>query len=252
MKSCGNKKYVLITGASSGVGRATSVALSEHYNIVIHGRDIEKLEKTKALCSKLADVKIWQLDFSVADEVEESLKTFLNTNEIMIASYIHSAGMTGMIPLKTITIDKIQKILNTNFISAALITKTLLQKKNNGTELENIIYISSNISNCGGKAFAAYAASKGALDSFMRCAAVELAPRTRVNSILPGGMLTEMTKEIFDDEELIKRMVSAYPMGMGKPEDIAGVVKFLLSEESKWITGQQITVDGGRSINISG
>ena len=94
MDSCGNKKYVLITGASSGVGRATSVVLSEHYNIVIHGRDIEKLEKTKSLCSKLADVKIWQLDFSVADEVEESLKTFLNTNEIMIGSYIHYRGTT--------------------------------------------------------------------------------------------------------------------------------------------------------------
>lgn len=251
MNCCDNKKYVLITGASSGVGRATSVVLSEYYNLVIHGRDIEKLEKTKSLCSKLADVKIWQLDFSVSDEVEESLKAFLSTSQVNIASYVHSAGMTGMIPIKSTTGDKIQKMLNANFVSAALITKTLIQKKNNGTELENIIYISSNISDRGGKTFAAYAASKGALDSFMRCAAVELAPRIRVNSILPGGMQTEMTKEIFEDEELIKRMESAYPMGMGKPEDIAGVVKFLLSEESKWITGQQITVDGGRSINIT-
>jgi NAD(P)-dependent dehydrogenase (short-subunit alcohol dehydrogenase family) len=169
----------------------------------------------------------------------------------VIASYVHSAGTTEMIPIKAITSDKIHKMLNTNFVSAAMITKTLTQKKNNGTELENIIYISSNISNSGGKTFAAYAASKGALDSFMRCASVELAPRIRVNSILPGGMRTEMTKEIFEDDELVKRMEFAYPLGMGNPEDIAGVVKFLLSEESKWITGQQITVDGGRNINIT-
>lgn len=251
MDCCSNKKYVLVTGASSGVGRATSVVLSAHYNLVIHGRDIDKLEKTKSLCSKFADVKIWQLDFSVSDEVEKSLITFLSTNQIVIASYVHSAGTTEMIPIKAITSDKIHKMLNTNFVSAAMITKTLTQKKNNGTELENIIYISSNISNCGGKTFAAYAASKGALDSFMRCASVELAPRIRVNSILPGGMRTEMTKEIFEDDELVKRMEFAYPLGMGNPEDIAGVVKFLLSEESKWITGQQITVDGGRNINIT-
>jgi NAD(P)-dependent dehydrogenase (short-subunit alcohol dehydrogenase family) len=85
----------------------------------------------------------------------------------------------------------------------------------------------------------------------MRCLAIELAPNIRVNSILPGAVLTEMTQDIFDNEDVLKKMKETYPLGIGKTEDIYPVVDFLLSENSKWITGQQITVDGGRSINIT-
>jgi len=86
----------------------------------------------------------------------------------------------------------------------------------------------------------------------MRCLAVELAPRVRVNSVLPGAVKTEMTDGIFADDEIAGRMEKEYPLGIGSPEDIADMVRFLLSENAKWITGQQLTVDGGRTINISG
>ena len=86
----------------------------------------------------------------------------------------------------------------------------------------------------------------------MRCLAVELAPKTRVNSILPGAVLIEMTQNIFENDEVRSRMEAIYPLGIGEPNDIFQVVDFLLSDKSKWITGQQIIIDGGRSINISG
>jgi NAD(P)-dependent dehydrogenase (short-subunit alcohol dehydrogenase family) len=97
-----------------------------------------------------------------------------------------------------------------------------------------------------------YGSTKGALDSLMRCLAIELAPKVRVNSVLPGGVKTEMTASIYENKELIDRMEATYPLGFGYPEDIYEAVNFLLSDKSRWITGQQFTVDGGRTINITG
>jgi NAD(P)-dependent dehydrogenase (short-subunit alcohol dehydrogenase family) len=103
----------------------------------------------------------------------------------------------------------------------------------------------------GAKGMSAYGASKGAIDTLMRCLAVELAPKVRLNSILPGAIPTEMTQAIFDNEKVRTRMAEMYPMGIGEALDICYMAEFLLSEKAKWITGQQFTVDGGRSINIT-
>jgi NAD(P)-dependent dehydrogenase (short-subunit alcohol dehydrogenase family) len=103
----------------------------------------------------------------------------------------------------------------------------------------------------GAKGMSAYGASKGAIDTLMRCLAVELAPKVRLNSILPGAIPTEMTQAIFDNEQVRKRMAETYPLGIGEALDICYMAEFLLSEKAKWITGQQFTVDGGRSINIT-
>ena len=86
----------------------------------------------------------------------------------------------------------------------------------------------------------------------MRSLAVELAPRVRVNSVLPGGVRTAMTEHMYQDENLIERMAADYPLGLGEVKDIYMAVKFLLSDEARWVTGQQFTVDGGRTINITG
>ena len=86
----------------------------------------------------------------------------------------------------------------------------------------------------------------------MRSLAVELAPHVRVNSVLPGGVRTRMTENMYQDEELISRMAATYPLGLGNVSDISQAVRFLLSDEARWITGQQLTVDGGRTINVTG
>ncbi|MEG2184748.1 MAG: SDR family oxidoreductase [Cloacibacillus sp.] len=252
MDNTNQRPFILITGASSGVGRATAVALSDAYNLILHGRNMEKLEKTKSLCSNTATIFLWPCDFGVIEMVENSLVVLLTHLKIKISGLVYSAGMVEMLPLRALSLDKLRDTFNTNFLSAAIISKVLVQKKMNGTELKNIVFISSNISDRGGKAFSVYAASKGALDSFMRCLAVELAPRVRVNSLLPGGMRTEMTEDICKDTALMERMEATYPLGMGKPENIAAAVKFLLSDDGSWITGQTITIDGGRTINITG
>lgn len=92
-----------------------------------------------------------------------------------------------------------------------------------------------------------YAASKGAINSLVYSLAKELAPKVNVNAILPGAVRTSMTEKLLDSEVGLKQLKD-YPLGFGTPADVVNVVKFLLSDESAWITGQTINVDGGRTV----
>jgi NAD(P)-dependent dehydrogenase (short-subunit alcohol dehydrogenase family) len=246
------KKYVLITGASSGIGQVLAINLSHEYNLILHGRNRERLEQTKSLCNSNKEQLIFTLDLKEIESIEVSLANFINESELEINHFIHSAGFMKMLPIKSMSLEIINTTFAINTISAALMIKVLSQRKINGDTLKTVVFISSNISNYGAKALSIYGASKGALDSLMKSLAVELAPKVRVNSVLPGSIRTKMTENIFDNEQLINRMKIDYPLGLGEPNDIFEIVNFLISEKSKWITGQQITVDGGRTINISG
>ena len=247
-----NRPYILITGTTSGIGKELAIKFSKCYNVILHGRNSEKLEEVSSKCSSDSFVLIWQHDLTDLENLEDSLKSFLSGNEIVISYFVHCAGFMKMLPLKMVNISTLQTTFSTNVFSASLITKVITLKKINKGALKSIVFISSNISDRGAKAFSVYGASKGALDSMMRCLATELAPAIRVNSVLPGAVQTEMTGEIFSDEALMARMNATYPLGLGFPDDIYKATSFLISEEARWITGQQLTVDGGRTINITG
>lgn len=246
------KSFILITGSSLGIGRCLAINLSANYNIILHGRNPDRLEETKSMCSKENSQLLLAFDLVKVDEIEKTISDFIIENNISISHYVHCAGYMKMVPLKMVTLETINTTLATNFISAMLLCKVLTQRRINSDSLKSVVFISSNISNFGAKAFSLYASSKGALDAIMRCLAVELAPRVRINSVLPGAIQTAMTETIFENKETLDRMTGTYPLGLGKPEDIYEMVNFLLSEKSRWITGQQFTVDGGRTINISG
>ncbi len=243
--------YILITGASSGVGRETAIRLSSNHNLIINGRNLERLNQTKELCDKTHDVIIWARDLSEVDELESEFAAWIKERRLPIGSFVHCAGMLEMMPLRAVSLGILQKSYALHVFAPAIIVKVLSSRKFNGQNLKSVVFISSNVSERGASAFSVYGSSKAALDGLTRNLAVELAPRVRINSILPGGMVTQMTEEILADESFRKQSESQYPLGMGKPENIASVVEFLLSEGSAWITGQSITVDGGRTINIS-
>ena len=245
------KEYILVTGASSGMGEEIAVSLSPVFNIVLCGRDLERLQGVKNKCSDGHHL-IWQYDLSIVDSLEEDLGTFLKDNGIQVSYFVHCAGYMKMYPVRMLTKEIFTDAFNVNVISAALITKLLVGKKSNGAAIKSVVFISSNISNFGAKAFSAYSASKAGLDGLMRSLAVELAPKVRVNSVLPGGVRTKMTEHMYQNEELIERMAATYPLGLGTVEDIRDAVSFLLSDKARWITGQQLTVDGGRTINVTG
>jgi len=245
------KSWVLITGASSGIGQHIAIKMSETYNLIINGRNDETLSLTLSQCQHPQNHIKWIHDLNDCNGLESSLQSFLTTHDSVVSGFVHCAGFLKMLPLKNISKLQVDETMNINFTSAALIIKALINRKVNKAALQNVVFISSTASIRGAKAFNVYSASKAALDGLMRSLAVELAPQVRLNSILPGSIQTKMTESMFADPDLLQRMAKDYPLGLGEPQDIFEMVKFLLSESSRWITGHQFVVDGGRSINIS-
>jgi len=241
--------FTLITGASSGIGQSIALALSSDRNLILHGRDLQRLNETRNACAHPDRHLIWPLDLNQPEQLAQNLPSFLLEQQVTIDALVHCAGILKVLPMRQLDLPQAREIMNVNFHSAAEIIRLLLIKSVNQRELKSIVFISSIASQFGAKGFHHYSASKGALDSLMRSLSVELAPEIRVNSILPGGILTESTASI--DPQLEDRLNAHYSLGPGLASDIASCAKFLLSDQSRWITGQQLVVDGGRTVNIS-
>lgn len=242
------EKYTLITGASSGIGRQCAIQLSKSCNILLCGRDVNKLDEVRLHCTNPEKHLILPLELSEVDQISDKLSAFIRNNDITVDKFLHSAGAIFLCQAKTFDYNSIKNVFDVNLFSAMEIIKTLLKKNPNQKALKNIILISALYSKKGVIGNSFYASSKGALDSYMRSIAKELAPAVKVNSILPGGLRTPMSESSFHDEENIKKLESEYPLGFGQTEDIANMAEFLFSDKAKWITGQQISVDGGASI----
>jgi NAD(P)-dependent dehydrogenase (short-subunit alcohol dehydrogenase family) len=120
-----------------------------------------------------------------------------------------------------------------------------LLKKSNAKALSNVVLISALVSERGNVGNSIYAASKGAMNSLVYTLARELAPEIRINALLPGAIETPMSKNL--DADYIAEMTKDMPLGWGQPQDVINYVEFLLSDKAKWITGQTLFVDGGRS-----
>jgi NAD(P)-dependent dehydrogenase (short-subunit alcohol dehydrogenase family) len=243
--------YTLITGASAGLGRAIAVRLSQERRLILHGRDPVRLEETRRLCNAADAHVTWVFDLEQVSELAASLGPLLAGSGRAVSAFVHCAGMVTVLPMRSLDYRAAQKIMNVNFLSAVEITNLLLKKKTNGPHLGNILFVSSIWSQFGARAHSAYCASKAALDGLMRALAVELAPAVRVNSILPGAIETSMAARAFDDPVILDRLRQDYPMGLGRPEDIADSIEFILSAKARWLTGQQVVVDGGRTVNMS-
>ena len=243
--------YVLITGASSGVGRETAIRLPTSRNLILNGRDEARLQETKELCDKGKDILIWNYDLTCSEKLEEQFSAWLKEQGIQVEALVYSAGMLKMLPLRGLKLEDFQSTYSLHVYSPALLVKLLSSRRVNGQALKSVVFISSNISNRGAAAFSVYGSSKAALDGLMRNLAIELAPKVRVNSILPGGMVTRMTTAMYNAEAVRDEAKGNVPLGAGSPRDIASVAEFLISPASGWMTGQQITVDGGRTIDVT-
>lgn len=243
--------FLLVTGASSGIGRAMAVALSDRYRLILNGRDPARLEETRQACRTPDDHLSWARDLADVTTLADALAGFLAEHRAPVAGFVHCAAILKVLPLRSIGIAHAQEVMNTNVLAAMEIVRVLTRKAVNAKTLNSVVFISSIAAQFGAKGFAAYCASKAALDGLMKALAVELGPQVRVNSVLPGGVRTPMTDAMFDDPVTAERLTRNYPLGVGLPSDIADAVAFLLSPEARWITGHQMVVDGGRSANIS-
>jgi len=204
------------------------------------------------MCSEPDQHTIWLTDFSQPEKLTESLALLLAEAGRKVEAFVHCAGTVTVLPARANDYRTVQDTMSVNFFAAAEIVRLLLRKSVNGiNSLAAIVFVSSIFSRFGARGHSAYCASKAALDGYMRALAVELAPTVRVNSILPGAVRTPMSKKAFQDSEVLAKLQAEYPLGIGEPEDIADAVEYLLSGHSRWLTGQQIVIDGGRTVNLS-
>jgi NAD(P)-dependent dehydrogenase (short-subunit alcohol dehydrogenase family) len=241
---------VLVSGASSGIGRAVAQRLSPHHALLLHGRDLARLAETRALCQQPERHTLWCCDFADPSSIAPSLVPLLEP-ERHVYGFVHCAGIASVLPARSVDHRAALGVLNVNFLSAVEIVSLLLRKKINAQQLQSIVLISSIYSRGGARAHSAYCASKAALDGWMRALALELAPAVRVNSIQPGAIETPMSAETMEDPEIAEKLRRDYPLGTGSPDDIAGAVEFLLSPAARWINGHELVIDGGRTVNLS-
>ena len=234
-------KTILVTGASSGIGKATAVLCAQMgATVILTARDRERLQKVKDMLPGEKHSCI-VCDFSHYDDVE-SLAEALP----ILDGVVNSAGINDKYLLKMIDADKIDRVFKTNCFSPMMLMKFLVKKKKI-VKGGSIVFLSSISSTYATISNTLYAASKGAINSMTRVMALELSSqKIRFNSIQPVMVNTEMIKAYGLSVEELNANAKTYPLGrFGEPEDIANSVIFLLSDASSWITGISLVVDGG-------
>lgn len=243
-------KYTLLTGSTSDIGNSIALSLSLDYNLLLLGRDKNKLEDLAAKCGNIKIHKFLVIDFSQLDNFRDLFIKFIIEENIEVENIIHCAGIMKVMHLRSVNLLNTHQIFNINLFSILEIISILVNKKYNKESLKNILFISSILARYGSTGHNLYSSSKAALDGLMRAIAVELAPRIRVNSILPGAIKTKMSHDLLSNELILNKLKNEYLLGIGNPIDISSFVKFLISNEASWVTGQEFIVDGGRTINI--
>lgn len=241
-------KTIIITGASSGIGRQCAISCSEMgASVILLGRDVNRLKETFSLLNEKRNSFYFSVDLTAYNSVEEMINKRI-TGKHKIDGVVNSAGISTTLPFKLVTPEKINQFSEVNVTSAVNLTRLITQKKNFSDAGGSIIFISSVMALAGESGKTLYSLTKGALLSASRSMAIELASRKiRVNCISPGVVETPMSNNAVysQDEESLNKIKNLHPLGLGMPVDVANACVFLLSNASKWITGSNLVVDGG-------
>lgn len=211
-------KTILVTGASSGIGKAVAVECSKlGAKVIITGRDEERLDKTFSVLEGEENSKI-KIDLSNLSSLE-----YLVEEISLVDGIVHCAGLTRILPFKYVTKDELDKVFSVNFYAPVELTRLLLKNKKISKKA-SIVFVSS-ISGvcCSAIASSIYSASKGALNGIIKGMALDLASKNiRVNSIIPGVIDTSFFKDSGITEEDLNMGIKQYPLGRyGAPEEVA-------------------------------
>lgn len=238
------EKTILITGASSGIGRRTAIECSKMgAKLVVTGRNKERLNDTFLSLEGEGHV-MFVGDLIDENTIEELVEEMPTLNGVFFC-----AGVTDTTPVKFIDEEKIERVFSINIKSPMLLTRWLVKKKKIQAGA-SLVYMSSYGAEVVTPGLGIYAASKGAVNSFMRTIATELSARKiRANSIMAMMVQTELISTLGSlSKEDVEKDEAKYPLGYGKPEDVAFAAIYLLSDASKWITGSIIKMDGGSTL----
>lgn len=236
----------MVTGAASGIGRATALLLSEMgAKVLLADINADNLKKVKAECKNEADTL--EIDLMDADNIKNLVKEKVATFG-KLHGFVHCAGLPYIAPLKVVNAEKTERIYKLNTYAAIELAKVCSSKQIYAGEHGSFVLISSVYGLVGSAANVGYAMSKGAIVAITKSLAMELAGNgIRVNCVAPGFIKTPMAQKVdgMMDESYDERLDSLHPMGLGEPEDIANAILFLFSDMSKWMTGAVMNVDGG-------
>lgn len=238
------RKTILITGASSGIGRAAAIECSRMgARLIITARNEERLTETLTqLEGEGHEMRLCDLaDSEQIDDLVASLP--------VLQGLVNNAGVTQMIPVQFIKPETLRSIVELNAVAPIALLQRLVKKKKLAKGAS--VVFTSSISALGAAAIgnAMYSASKGMVSSFIRVAALELASKKiRVNAVCPGMINTKMiANDLISEREA--EQIAAYPLRRyGEPSDVAWAMVYLLSEASSWVTGTNMIIDGGLTI----
>lgn len=242
-------KNILITGASSGIGRECAVVLSIiGAKVILIGRDLPRLKQTLDLLENNGHL-MYQIDVTDFDSIEPVVADTVNKIG-KIDGFVHFAGIEMTLPLQSMNYNKFDQLFSVNTIAAFEFSKILSKKKYYNSLGASFVFISSVTGLLGVNGKIGYCSSKAALIAGGKAMALELAnKKIRVNTVLPGMVDTEMFQKIKDElsEESLLDIQKRHPLGIGQSRDVANLCAFLLSDLSKWITGSDYIIDGGYS-----
>ena len=235
-------KNIIVTGASGGIGNSIIKKLNEAgANILASGTRVEKLEELK---KKFEKIKILKFDISQSDKIEEFIENATSELGGSLDGLINNAGITQDNLAIRMSLDEWQKVININLTSTFLMSKFAIKKmlKNKSGKIVNITSVVGHTGNLGQ---ANYTASKAGIVAMSKSLAIEYAKKNiNVNCISPGFIKTAMTDKI--DDKFKEVIVSKIPSArLGEPDDIANAVLFLSSEQSDYINGETLHVNGG-------
>jgi len=240
-------KTVIVTGASSGIGRAVAIELSRrNARLILMGRNEEKLRRTKELletdrcqCVTLDVREQAGIRTRIMDLCERSGRIY---------GLCHSAGVVETRPLGSSTVEGLQEMLDVNLTAGLELAKAVCRRDVIEKEGGSVLFIASVYGIVGMPGQIGYSASKGAVIAAARAMAAELARRRiRVNCISPGMVRTDMTARSMAmlSKEQVRSLEGNHPLGIGRPEDVARAAAFLLAPQNTWITGINLIIDGG-------
>jgi len=246
-------KLILVTGISSGIGFQVAYdLLKEGYSVLGVSRNSSK--KVEDLQSNYPENFYFE-SLDLTENIDALPKWVMaqSKEKGRFSGFVHSAGVQQVIPLQFNSHKNMLDIFNLNVFSGLALARGITDKRVMNIQGGSIVVISSIASKIGEPGLVNYSASKAALNGAMRTMAKELATRNiRVNSVLPGFIMTEMIEKCKDvyNEAYIEKMNSKYPLGIGEPQDVSNIVCFLLGEKSHWVTGSEFDVNGGANLGV--
>ncbi len=239
-------KTILLTGASSGIGRQTCISIANMgANVILTARNQEKLQET------LSKMKGNNHQIILADLTDDAQLNNLVEQLPKLDGLVHCAGIVIVRPIRFLDKKELQDMLDINYLAPSLLSNAVLKKRlmNKGGAFVFISSLGSSQPYFGGSG---YSGSKGAISSFSKTLALEYCKKgIRSNVISPASIKTDIFEEMEEmlDKDFIEKYAAKYPLGIGLAEDVANMVIFLLSPASKWITGMDFQMEGGLLLN---